>query len=220
VTFVLDRVGVRRGEAVLLDAVPATIAAGRCTVIVGPSGAGKSTLLRLLNRLIDPTSGRVLYQGVPLLELDVLTLRRRVGLVGQRPTLITGTVLEELRVGRRDLTEAQARDLLDEAGLPPEFVRRRTGELSGGEAQRVCLARALALRPEALLLDEPTSALDRAGAAEVERAVSGLRAEGRTVVLVSHDAAQARRIADEVLVLRAGRLVEQGSPHGVRYLAD
>jgi putative ABC transport system ATP-binding protein len=219
VTFVLDRVGVRRGGAVLLDEVAATIAAGRCTAIVGPSGAGKSTLLRLLNRLIEPTSGRVLYQGTPLRDLDVLALRRRVGLVGQRPTLITDTVLEELRVGCPELTEAEARDLLAEAGLFPEFVRRRTAELSGGEAQRVCLARALALHPEVLLLDEPTSALDRAGAAEVERAVSGLRSEGRTVVLVSHDAAQARRIADDVLVLRAGRLVERGSPHGVSYLS-
>jgi putative ABC transport system ATP-binding protein len=219
VTFELDRVGVHRGDAVLLDEVVATITAGRCTAIVGPSGAGKSTLLRLLNRLIDPTSGRVLYQGVPLPELDVLALRRRVGLVGQRPTLITDTVLAEVRVGRPDLAEAEARDLLTEAGLPPAFVRRRTAGLSGGEAQRVCLARALALRPEVLLLDEPTSALDRAGADEVERAVSGLRAEGRTVVLVSHDAAQARRIADDVLVLRAGRLVEQGPPDGVWYLS-
>jgi putative ABC transport system ATP-binding protein len=219
VTFVLDRVGVRRGGAVLLDEVAATIAAGRCTAIVGPSGAGKSTLLRLLNRLIEPTSGRVLYQGTPLPDLDVLALRRRVGLVGQRPTLITDTVLEELRVGCPELTEAEARDLLAEAGLFPEFVRRRTAELSGGEAQRVCLARALALHPEVLLLDEPTSALDRAGATEVERAVSGLRSEGRTVVLVSHDTAQARRIADDVLVLRAGRLVERGSPHGVSYLS-
>jgi putative ABC transport system ATP-binding protein len=219
VTFVLDQVGVRRGGAVLLDEVAATIAAGRCTAIVGPSGAGKSTLLRLLNRLIEPTSGRVLYQGTPLPDLDVLALRRRVGLVGQRPTLITDTVLEELRVGCPELAEAEARDLLAEAGLFPEFVRRRTAELSGGEAQRVCLARALALHPEVLLLDEPTSALDRVGAAEVERAVSGLRSEGRTVVLVSHDAAQARRIADDVLVLRAGRLVERGSPQGVSYLS-
>jgi putative ABC transport system ATP-binding protein len=219
VTFELDQVGVRRGDAVLLDEVAATIVAGRCTAIVGPSGAGKSTLLRLLNRLIEPTSGQVRYEGVPLPELDVLALRRRVGLVGQRPTLITDTVLAELRVGRPDLAEAEARDLLSEAGLSPVFIRRRTAELSGGEAQRVCLARALALRPEALLLDEPTSALDRVGAAEVERAVSGLRSEGRTVVLVSHDAAQARRIADDVLVLGAGRVVEQGSPDRVWYLS-
>lgn len=218
-SFELDRVSVHRGEAVLLDEVAATITAGRCTAIVGPSGAGKSTLLRLLNRLIDPTSGRVLYQGVPLPELDVLALRRRVGLVGQRPTLITDTVLAELRAGRPGLTEAEARDLLTEAGLPSGFVGRRTAGLSGGEAQRVCLARALALRPEVLLLDEPTSALDRAGADEVERAVSGLRAEGRTVVLVSHDAPQARRIADDVLVLRAGRLAEQGPPDGIWYLS-
>jgi putative ABC transport system ATP-binding protein len=218
VTFVLEAVGVRRGGTDILQDISATVRSGRCTAIAGPSGAGKSTLLRLLNRMLEPTTGRVLLDGTPLPALDVLALRRRVGLVAQQPTLLTDTVLGDLRVGRSDLTEAEARSLLAETGLPPAFAERPTAGLSGGEAQRVCLARTLALRPEVLLLDEPTSALDRASAEAIEQVVKDLRAAGGTAVLVGHDTAQARRLADDVLVLRAGRLEEQGPPDDVAYL--
>jgi putative ABC transport system ATP-binding protein len=218
VTFVLDAVSVRRGVALLLDDVTATIRAGECTAVTGPSGAGKSTLLRLLNRMLEPTAGRVILQGTPLPALDVLDLRRRVGLVAQRPTLLTGQVLDEVRVGRPDVPPEEVRSLLAEAGLPRDFADRATAGLSGGEAQRVCLARALALRPEVLLLDEPTSSLDPASAEAIERVVRDLSDAGGTVVLVSHDAAQARRLAGDVIVLRAGRLEEHGPPQEIAYL--
>ncbi|MCW2945611.1 MAG: transporter [Actinoallomurus sp.] len=217
-TFVLDAVSVRRGVALLLDDVTATIRAGECTAVTGPSGAGKSTLLRLLNRMLEPTAGRVILQGTPLPALDVLDLRRRVGLVAQRPTLLTGQVLDEVRVGRPDVPPEEVRSLLAEAGLPRDFADRATAGLSGGEAQRVCLARALALRPEVLLLDEPTSSLDPASAEAIERVVRDLSDAGGTVVLVSHDAAQARRLAGDVIVLRAGRLEEHGPPQEIAYL--
>ena len=100
--FVLEQASVVRGPARPLDAVSATIPAGWCTAAVGRSGAGKSTLLRLLNRLDEPTTGRVLLDGAPITELDVLALRRRVGLVAQRPVLLTGQVAHEIRVGRPD----------------------------------------------------------------------------------------------------------------------
>jgi putative ABC transport system ATP-binding protein len=218
VTFVLDAVGVRRGGRLLVDDVTATIQAGACTAVTGPSGAGKSTLLRLLNRMLEPTAGRVLLRGTPLPALDVLALRRRVGLVAQRPALLTGEVLDELRVGRPDLPLDEARSLLAEAGLPDDFADRATDGLSGGEAQRVCLARALALRPEVLLLDEPTSSLDPASAEAIERVVREQCDAGGTVVLVSHDTAQARRLADDVIVLSAGRLTEHGPPREIAYL--
>lgn len=99
--FELEQVSVRRGHAVLLDSVTTEVRAGICTALVGPSGAGKSTLFRLLNRLGEPTSGRVLINGRPLVDLDVLALRRRVGLVAQVPVLLTESVLADLRVGRR-----------------------------------------------------------------------------------------------------------------------
>jgi len=216
--FVLDRVGVVHGGVRLLDGVSATIPAGRLTAVVGPSGAGKSTLLRLLNRLTEPTTGRLLLDGRPLPEWDVLALRRRVGLVAQQPVLLGELVLDELRVGRPDLTAEQASSLLAVAGLPERFGERRTAVLSGGEAQRVCLARQLACEPEVLALDEPTAALDPASAAAIERALGQLLASGHTVVMVSHDPAQVRRLAGHVLALRAGRLVEEGPPAALGHL--
>ncbi len=216
--FALDGVGVRRGEAVLLDDVTATIRAGRCTALVGPSGSGKSTLLRLLNRFDDPTSGSIAFHDRPLMAYDVLELRRRVGLVSQRPALLADTVLAELRVARPALPADEAAALLTRAGLGRGFLERASSTLSGGEAQRVCLARALTVSPEVLLLDEPTSSLDAASATAVEETIAHLAGEGPTVVLVSHDPGQAHRLADHVLVLSGGRLVESGEVGSVRYL--
>ncbi|MYT27589.1 MULTISPECIES: ATP-binding cassette domain-containing protein [unclassified Streptomyces] len=216
--FALDRVTVRRGHAVLLDEVTCQIPAGACTALMGPSGAGKSTLLRLLNRLEEPTAGRIRLHGRPLPDGDVLALRRRVGLVGQQPVLLTDHVPDELRVGRPGLTDDQAQTLLEQVGLPITMLARRTAGLSGGEAQRLCLARALAVGPEVLLLDEPTSALDAASARAVEATVHHLVSTGLTVILASHNTAQARRIADRALVLRAGKLVACGPAADIDYL--
>ncbi len=218
--FALEQVTLRRGDAVLLDGVTCEIAAGACTALIGSNGAGKSTLLRLLNRLDEPTSGVVRFHGEPLPDLDVLALRRRVGLVGQRPVLLTDRVLDDLRAGRPGLTEEEGTALLARAHLPAGMLLRPTAGLSGGESQRLCLARALAVGPQVLLLDEPTSALDPVSAAAVEGTVRDLIAGGLTVVLVSHDAAQARRLAGQVLVLRGGRLSEQGPVHDIGYLKE
>ncbi|MDQ6874122.1 MAG: ATP-binding cassette domain-containing protein [Actinomycetota bacterium] len=216
--FALNGVGVRRAGAELLVDITATIDAGNCTALVGPSGAGKSTLLRLLNRFDEPTSGRIDFHGRPLDALDVLDLRRRVGLVAQRPTLLAETVRAELHVAQATLTDDEAGELLTRTGLDAGFLDRASDTLSGGEAQRVCLARALTVSPEVLLLDEPTSSLDAESAYAVEQTIGKLAGEGLTVVLVSHDAGQAKRLADHVLVLSAGRLVEAGEVHSVSYL--
>ncbi|MGH3572111.1 MAG: ABC transporter ATP-binding protein, partial [Pseudonocardiaceae bacterium] len=187
--LVLDEVTVVRGRARLLQGVSTQISPGRCTAVVGPSGAGKSTLLRVLNRLEEPTTGRVLLDGAPIAETDVLALRRRVGLVAQRPVLLTTRVTDETRVGRPDLSAPQVGELLERVGLPTGFGDRRTAELSGGEAQRVCLARALAVEPEVLLLDEPTSALDGPNAALITELARDHVTAGGTVVLASHNLA-------------------------------
>lgn len=209
--LVLEGVTVRRSSALLLDGVTCQVPAGACTVLVGPSGAGKSTLLRLLNRFEEPTVGAVRYRGRPLPAWDVLTLRREVALVAQRPVVLTDRVLDELRVACPDLDEDAAAALLGRMGLPSVAVGRATSGLSGGEAQRVCLARALAVEPRVLLLDEPTSALDAHATKAVETVIGELVADGVTVVVVSHDTAQVRRIADHVLVLEDGRLIASGS---------
>jgi putative ABC transport system ATP-binding protein len=221
--FVLDAVGVTRGAGedhvhplygVSLDVAPA-----RVTAVVGPSGSGKSTLLRLLNRMEEPSHGVVRFHGTPLPEYDVLDLRRRVGLLMQRPTPFPGSVLDDnLRAGAPHLTADEASELLVRVGLPAAFLARDTADLSGGEAQRVCLARALAVRPEVLLLDEATSALDPFAANVVEQVVRDLAGDGVTVVMVSHDLAQARRVADDVVVVIAGRVVDHAEPEAVAYL--
>jgi putative ABC transport system ATP-binding protein len=216
--FVLDEVSVQRSGVTLLDGVTCRIPAGACTALVGPSGAGKSTLLRLLNRLEDPTSGTISLYDQPLSALDALALRRRVVLVAQQPVLLTDTILNDLRVGRPELTDQQAATLLERVGLPAGMLHRTALGLSGGEAQRVCLARALAVEPEVLLLDEPTSALDAVSITAVEHLVAELVATGLTVVLVSHDIARARRISRQILVLNGGRLAEQGHPDHISYL--
>jgi putative ABC transport system ATP-binding protein len=213
-----DQVTVIRKDARLLDTISARLPARRCTAVVGPSGAGKSTLLRLLNRLDEPSTGQILLDDVPLSDLDVLALRRRVGLVAQQPVLLTDQVADDLRLGQPQLGDEDIRNLLARVGLPTSFADRRTSELSGGEAQRVCLARAMAVQPEVLLLDEPTSALDGVSSAVIIDAARDHLANDGTVVLVSHDLAVVRGIADAVLVLDHGRLVAQGHPTEIDYL--
>ncbi|MBF6326947.1 ATP-binding cassette domain-containing protein [Nocardia transvalensis] len=188
-----------------------TVPGGRCTAVVGPSGVGKTTLLRLLNRLAEPTTGRILLDGVPITDIDVLELRRRVGLVPQRPTLLADIVIDEVRVGRPALTDQQVGELLSWVGLPETFAHRRCCELSGGEAQRVCLARALAVGPEVLVLDEPTSALDEAAAAVIAELIRAHCRAGGAAVLVSHDSGFVGTVADDILMLEGGRLSPLGA---------
>jgi putative ABC transport system ATP-binding protein len=215
--FLLERVSVVRGAATPLWQVSAHLPAGRCSAVMGASGSGKTTLLRLLNRLIDPTAGKVLLDGVALTELDVLALRRRVGLVAQAPVLLTDAVLDEVRVGRPDLPDGRVAELLARVGLSEQFAARPTAALSGGEAQRLCLARSLAVEPEVLLLDEPTSALDGLSAAVIATLVRSHVNDGGTVVLVSHDRTLVGSVAERVLELDHGRLIADGRPDDINH---
>lgn len=214
--FSFEDVDVRYGRQTVLDSVTFAVAERRITVLTGPSGSGKTTLLRLCNRLEVPTSGRLLYRGRDVAELDPLDLRRRVGMVFQRPTLFAGTVRENLAVARR-ADDAVYAAVLARVGLAPSYLDNQGDTLSGGEAQRACLARTLMTDPEVLLMDEPTSSLDRAAAQVLEELAVGMARDGLTVLWVSHDLEQVRRIADEVTVLLGGRIVA-GEPAD-RYLA-
>jgi len=182
--------------------VRATVPARGTTVVRGPSGAGKSTLLRLCNRLEVPDRGVVRYRGADLAEVDVLAHRREVGMVFQRPVLFPGTVADNLAVAR---PQDPVGLLLERVRLPAAFLDREAATLSGGEAQRACLARALATRPRVLLMDEPTSALDDEATLGIEALVRELAIP---VVLVTHSDEQAARLADHVIELDAGRVVE------------
>ncbi|XP_048573806.1 protein STAR1-like isoform X1 [Triticum urartu] len=181
--------------------------------VIGPSGSGKSTLLRTLNRLWEPAPGAVTLDGADIRGLDVLALRRRVGMLFQLPAMFHGTVADNVRYGPRlrgeTLTDAQVEELLGLSDLDPALASRPASELSVGQAQRVALARTLANDPEVLLLDEPTSALDPISTQNIEEAIVRLKkARGITTVIVSHSVRQIQRIADLVCLVVDGVVVE------------
>jgi putative ABC transport system ATP-binding protein len=194
----------------LVDDVSIEVRRGEVLAVVGPSGAGKSSLLRLLNRLDEPTGGAVFLDDRDHRTLPPRDLRRRVGMVMQTAALFPGTVADNIRFGPRqrgeELPDAQVSALLAQVGLVG-FEERDPGSLSGGEAQRVSLARAVANEPTVLLLDEPTSALDDRSKREIEALVlEVVRARALTCVIITHDLAQAARVASRVLVLERGRV--------------
>jgi putative ABC transport system ATP-binding protein len=211
VLFELDRVTQSRDGKVVLQDLSASLPRG-ASCVAGPSGSGKSTLLRLLNRLADPGSGAVRYEGADVRERNPLELRQEVCLVPQLPALLEGTVEDNVRyaaglAGR----DPDVPRLLDLAGLDASFAARSANKLSVGEQQRAMLARALAMEPRVLLLDEPTSALDEDARRAVEATLLHLRERvNASTVLVTHDLDQARRMADWVVRLDEGRLVAEG----------
>jgi len=201
------------GKTILND-ISFQVQTGELLGIVGASGSGKSSLLRLLDRLDEPTSGTVYLDGVDYRQLPPQELRRRVGMVMQRPFLFPGDVATNLRFGPAQRKEAVPEEeitrLLERVGLAG-FATQEVSVLSGGEQQRVSLARTLANRPEVLLLDEPTSALDEQSKLGIEELVGTLvRDHGLTCVMVTHDRDQARRMCKRVIVLEAGQLVQSG----------
>jgi len=204
------------------------VPAGGVTVVVGPSGSGKSTLLRCCNRLEVPTAGRVLFRGDDVAGLEPLWLRRRVGMVFQRPTPFPGTVRDNLRVAEPSISDAAARLVLEQVGLSAGFLDRVATELSGGEAQRVCLARTLATKCEVVLMDEVTSSVDPVQRYSLEALTRSLSSHGVPVLWVTHDLVQMRRIADHVLVLIEGRIacssplevLDADAPASVRAFLD
>ena len=209
--FAFASVSVGPPDARRLDGVDAQLPEGGLTVVAGPSGSGKSTLLRLCNRLDVPSAGTVRHRGTDVAERDPLELRREVAMVFQRPVTFAGTVRDNLHEADGDLDDDACVELLERAALDASFLDRDAGELSGGEAQRVCLARALATRPRVLLMDEPTSSLDGDAAAVLERLARKLVEEGTPVVWVTHSHEQLRRLADHVLLLADGRVDRSGT---------
>jgi len=201
------------GQTILSD-ITFEIEAGETVAVLGPSGSGKSTLIRTINRLDEPTSGSIKIEGEDYHAIPPRILRRRLGMVMQHPFLFPGTVAQNLCFGPlshgENLTESEIRTLLAGVDLMG-FEDRDISKLSGGEAQRVNLARTLANKPEALLLDEPTSALDEAAKNEVEATIKSVITNQKvTCLLVTHDPAQVRRLAERVLLLEGGQLVADG----------
>jgi len=199
----------------LLADINFTLESGEVLAVVGPSGAGKSTLLRLLNRLDEPTSGTVLLSGTDTRGMAPRELRRRIGMVMQRAYLFPGTVAENVAFGPQQQNQTMSLEeierLLTQVGLAG-YASRDALTLSGGEAQRVAITRALANQPEVLLLDEPTSALDEIARRGVETLLESLvRQRHLTCVWVTHSIEQARIMADKVLAIDSGRIAAYGS---------
>jgi putative ABC transport system ATP-binding protein len=204
--FDFDAVTVAGNGRPRLDAVTLSLPDAGVTAIVGPSGAGKSTLLRCCNRLEAPTGGVVRYRGEDLAGRDVLAHRREVGMVFQSPVLFPGTIADNVRVAAPRATDADVAALLERAALDAAFATRSADELSGGEAQRATLARALATEPRVRLMAEPTSALDDAATGILERLMRELADGGVPVILVSHARDPVARVADARIELDDGRV--------------
>lgn len=198
--------------ASVLKNVSFAVERGGALVLLGPSGSGKSTLLRCLNRLVEPTGGSVRFDGRDIRSLDPRDLRRRAALVMQTPVLFEGTVRDNLRVRPAgtpgDFSDARLASAAAEVGLDESMLDRDAATLSGGEKQRVTIARALLRNPQALLLDEPTSALDPPNTALVVETVSRLRELRQlTIVAVTHQPALVRRVGGCLLYLVRGEVL-------------
>jgi putative ABC transport system ATP-binding protein len=209
-TFELRRVDAGPAGSPILKAIDLVVPANGVTVLAGPSGAGKSTLLRLLNRLDDPLAGEIRWRGRSLLDWDPTDLRRKVAMVFQRAPVFPGTVLDNLRVALPDVSAQRASQVLADVGLDADLLDHGADTLSGGEAQRMCVARALLTEPVVVLADEPTAALDRAARIRAEDLGRSLADKGVAVIWVSHDTDQLRRLADHVIVLADGAVLATG----------
>lgn len=206
----LDGVSLRWDGRDLIDDVSLTIAAGPKTMILGPNGAGKSLLLRLCHGLIGPSDGSIRWTGP-----DAALARRRQAMVFQKPVMLRRTVRANVAYGLRlhghpaAVRAERIERALTRTGLTA-LAERPAAVLSGGEQQRLALARAWALAPDVLFLDEPTANLDPGATGAVEAIVEEMHGGGAKIVMTTHDLAQARRLADEIIFLHQGRVTEHG----------
>lgn len=210
----LKNVSFKVGEKVLIDNVSFDVEEGACLCIVGPSGSGKSTLIRLFNRLNVKTSGDIFYQEKPLEFYSVSELRHRIAMVFQRTSVFPGTVADNLKLALQFKSKEAVSDdderlsnALKQSGLSPSYLSTNAELMSGGEQQRMGIARALVTEPSVLLLDEPTSALDVEAAHQVVKTVKSLR-QKMTVLMVNHRLEEVEQVATHVAMIDGGKIVE------------
>lgn len=203
------------GEKHILLDISGSFFEGEITTLIGPSGAGKSTLLKLCNGLLSPSSGEIVIKDKPITSYDPIKLRRLVGIALQSAPMISGTVLHNLslplELQGKELAEKNAIELLKDVGLEDEFLHRDIRDLSGGQRQKVSIARTLVNRPPILLLDEITSALDRISQKEIEDLIIKInRKYGTTIVWITHNMQQAMDVSNYSWVMMDGEVVEMG----------
>lgn len=212
------------GKQEVLKGIDLEIEKGQVVVIIGPSGSGKSTFLRTMNLLEVPTRGTVVFEGVDITDKsnDIFKMREKMGMVFQQFNLFPNmSVLDNITLSpikTKGLAKAEAekiaRDLLEKVGLPDKAAAYPQS-LSGGQQQRIAIARGLAMTPDVLLFDEPTSALDPEMVGEVLGVMKELAKSGMTMVIVTHEMGFAREVADRVIFMDGGVIVEQGTPEQV-----
>ena len=212
------------GAIKALDGVTAGIHKGEVVVVIGPSGSGKSTFLRCLNLLEQPTGGKVLFKGVDITEkgTNINVHRQKMGMVFQHFNLFPHmTILKNMTLAPTKLlkkpqaeAEAQAMALLERVGLA-DRANAYPSQLSGGQKQRIAIVRALCMEPEVMLFDEPTSALDPEMVGEVLEVMKELARDGMTMVVVTHEMGFAREVADRVIFMADGKIVEEGTPEEI-----
>ena len=203
------------GDIQILKKITGSFPKGKITTLVGPSGAGKTTLLKLCNGLLSPTSGDIFIHEKPITSFDPIELRRMVGIALQSAPMVAGTVFQNLslplELRGEKLTEHDAIRFLEDVGLEEKFLHWKTDELSGGQRQKVSIARTLINRSEILLLDEITSALDRTSLHEIEELISKInRKFGVTIIWITHNLEQALSIGDYTWVMMEGKVIETG----------
>lgn len=208
VTFSID-------DTLIIQTITGSIATGKITTLVGPSGAGKTTLLKLCNGLLSPTSGEVFLHGQPLQSYGPIELRRRVGFALQAAPMIKGTVYDNLALPLvlqgKSLSKRVALRYLDDVGLEKQFLDHQARQLSGGQRQKVSIARTLVNETKVLLLDEITSALDRTSLREIEELIITLNQQhGVTIIWITHNLDQALSIGHDTWVMMDGQLIESG----------
>ncbi len=204
-----------------VDDVSIDVEPGEFVVFLGPSGCGKTTLMKMVNRLYEPTGGRILLDGQPVANMSTTELRRGIGYVIQQTGLFPHmrvqdniAVVPKLLGWKREQISQRADELLELVGLPPdEFRRRYPAQLSGGQQQRVGLARALAANPTTMLMDEPFGALDAITRSRLQQELRQIHERlGQTILFVTHDIEEAVRLADRIVIMRAGRVVQYDAP--------
>lgn len=211
----LKNVSYSDGPLKIIKNVSGSFRKGNITALVGPSGAGKTTLFHLCNGLISPSEGTVSVYGRNIQEYEPTKLRRNVGLALQNATMLQGTVYKNLQLPRtlagETLTEDEAAELLTNVSLDIDLLKRHVSDLSGGQRQKVSIARTLVNRPEILLLDEITSSLDRVSTNDIENLIKKINKEyGVTIIWITHNLNQAIDIGDDVWVMMNGQLIESG----------
>ncbi|WP_414044699.1 ATP-binding cassette domain-containing protein [Macrococcus equi] len=215
-TIALEHVYFKINDKTIINNVTTTFESGKITALIGPSGSGKTTLLKMINGLLSPTSGEIFFDSQSIMQLDLVKLKKQIGLALQSAPMIQGTVYDNLNLPKQIFNEKLSRDdalnLLNALNLDTIALEQNVKELSGGQRQRLSIARTLVNQPKVLLLDEITSSLDPRSVREVESLIQKINSDFNvSVIWITHDVDQASRAAHNYCMLKSGEIITTGN---------